>query len=67
MGLAYETRPDWYEYFLNPANHQTGRPLDMISYHCLYTTRPIPTRTTGRLSNITLFDKADLFLQVVRL
>ncbi|HTJ11946.1 MAG TPA: hypothetical protein VL547_07970, partial [Dinghuibacter sp.] len=35
VGLALEdpNRPDWYEYFLNPKNHKSGTPLDMISYH----------------------------------
>lgn len=35
VGLAIaEDRPGWFEYFLNPANHKPGIPLDMISYHC---------------------------------
>jgi hypothetical protein len=33
MALAY-IKPEWFEYFLNPANHKPGIPLDMISYHC---------------------------------
>jgi len=63
MGLAYETRPDWYEYFLNPANHQPGVPLDMISYHCYTSANPDQKLEDYQY---TLFDKADLFLQVVR-
>lgn len=63
MGLAYETRPEWYEYFLNPANHQPGIPLDMISYHCYASANPDQKLEDYQY---TLFDKADLFLQVVR-
>jgi hypothetical protein len=33
MALAFE-KPEWFEYFLNPANHKPGVPIDMISYHC---------------------------------
>jgi hypothetical protein len=33
MALANE-KPEWFEYFLNPANHKPGIPLEMISYHC---------------------------------
>lgn len=33
LGIAAQS-PEWFEYFLNPANHQPGIPLDMISYHC---------------------------------
>jgi hypothetical protein len=31
--VSYWSR-EWFEYFLNPANHKPGVPLDMISYHC---------------------------------
>ena len=34
MALAAPGRdPKFFEYFLNPANHKPGIPLDMISYH----------------------------------
>src|SRR5258708_5264166 len=63
LGLAYESHPEWFEYFLNPANHAPGIPLDMISYHCYASANP-----NQKLEDYqyTLFDKADLFLNVVR-
>ena len=33
LAMAYADRLNYYEYFLNPANHRPGIPLDMISYH----------------------------------
>lgn len=36
VGMALSgtlSRPDYFEYFLNPKNHKPGIPLDMISYH----------------------------------
>jgi len=34
MALAWPgTKPDFFEYFLNPKNHAAGTPLDAISYH----------------------------------
>ena len=33
LALAYPDRLDYFEYFLNPKNHRSGVPLDMISYH----------------------------------
>jgi hypothetical protein len=33
MALCLSTNPHPFEYFLNPANHEPGIPLDMISYH----------------------------------
>jgi hypothetical protein len=34
LALAHpELHPEMFEYFLNPANHRPGTPLDMISYH----------------------------------
>lgn len=63
LGLAYERNPRWFEYFLNPANHKPGIPIDMISYHCYAAANP-----NQKLEDYqyTLFDKADLFLNVVR-
>jgi len=63
LGLAYERNPKYFEYFLNPANHKPGIPIDMISYHCYAN-----ANTNQKLEDYqyTLFDKADLFLNVVR-
>jgi hypothetical protein len=33
LAMAYADRLNYYEYFLDPKNHQPGIPLDMISYH----------------------------------
>jgi hypothetical protein len=66
MGLALaapSTRPDFFEYFLNPANHQPGIPLDYISYH-FYAT---PTRSQTLADwQYSFFDQADGFLNTVR-
>jgi hypothetical protein len=63
LGLAYERHPEWFEYFLNPANHRPGIPIDMISYHCYAAANP-----NQKLEDYqyTLFDKAELFLNVVK-
>lgn len=63
MALAYETNPDWFEYFLNPANHKAGIPLDMISYH-FYATGS--AEQSMDLMQYTFFDRADGFLNTVR-
>jgi hypothetical protein len=61
LALAYE-KPEWFEYFLDPANHKSDIPLDMISYHCY----------AGASSNqkfdayeYTIFDKAESFINTV--
>lgn len=33
LALGHADHFSYYEYFLNPTNHQAGIPLDMISYH----------------------------------
>jgi hypothetical protein len=66
MGLALSdaTRnPKWYEYFLNPANHRPGVPLDYISYH-FYAT-PEAGETVDQWQ-YTFFDEADGFLAGIR-
>lgn len=55
--------PDMFEYFLNPANHQPGIPLDMISYH-FYAT-PTADQTVDDWQ-YTFFDQADRFLATAR-
>jgi len=62
LGLAYERHPEWFEYFLNPANHRPGIPIDMISYHCYASANPDQKLEDYQY---TLFDKAELFINVV--
>jgi hypothetical protein len=38
--------PDFFEYFLNPANHKPGVALDSISYHFYATPTRSPTGNT---------------------
>jgi hypothetical protein len=61
MALAFE-KPGWFEYFLNPANHKPGIPLDMISYHCYANAN---NNQKFGAYEYTLFDKADNFLNTV--
>jgi hypothetical protein len=61
LALAFE-KPDWFEYFLNPANHKSGITLDMISYHCYANAND---RQKFDAYEYTLFDKADNFLNTV--
>jgi hypothetical protein len=66
MGLALAAprdNPHYFEYFLNPANHKPGIPLDYISYH-FYAT-PTPKQTIEDWQ-YTFFDEADGFLTGVR-
>ncbi len=64
MSLAYPAKqPGFFEYFLNPKNHQTGIPLDMISYHFYAQPtgdQPIETH------QFTMFEQADKFVETVR-
>ncbi len=64
LALAFPERdPNMLEYFLNPANHASGVPLDMISYH-FYAT---PTKQqTVEDWQYSFFDQADKFLVAVR-
>ncbi len=61
LALAFE-KPEWFEYFLNPANHKPGIPLDMISYHCYANAND---QQKFDAYEYTLFDKADAFLSTV--
>lgn len=63
LALAYETRPEYFEYFLNPANHKPGIPIDMISYHCYASANPDQKLEDYQY---TLFDRAELFINVVK-
>ena len=64
LALAFPDRdPAMLEYFLNPANHAPGVPLDMISYHFYATPTPQQTVENWQYS---FFDQADKFLVAVR-
>jgi hypothetical protein len=66
MGLALAAprdNPEFFEYFLNPANHKPGIPLDYISYH--FYASPTPSQTIANWQ-YTFFDQADGFLSTVR-
>ncbi len=65
MGLALgsETNPNYFEYFLNHANHQSGIPLDYISYH--FYASPQPSEGVNEWQ-YTLVDQANGFLNTVR-
>ena len=66
MGLALSDpshNPQIFEYFLNPANHKPGIPLDYISYH--FYAGPSKGETPEDWQ-YTFFDQADGFLNTVR-
>jgi Glycosyl hydrolases family 39 len=66
VGLALampSMHPEMFEYFLNPANHKPGIPLDMISYH--FYAAPAPDETP-EIQQHTFFAQADGFLNSVR-
>ena len=54
--------PDMFEYFLNPANHHGGAPLDFITYH--FYAVPAPEETIDQWQ-YTFFDQAEGFLNTV--
>jgi len=55
--------PDFFEYFLNRKNHESGVPLDCISYH--FYAVPTPDETLD-IQQHTVFAQADGFLNTVR-
>lgn len=64
MALAMPSlRPDFFEYFLEPHNHQPGIPLDFISYH--FYAIPTPDQRP-EIQGYTFFAQADGFLNTVR-
>jgi Glycosyl hydrolases family 39 len=63
MALGYATDLDFIRYFLNPANHKPGIPLDYISYH-FYAVPPLSQTVTDW--QYELFQQADQFLATVR-
>jgi hypothetical protein len=64
LSLAYETNPEWFEYFLNPKNHKAGVTLEGISYHFYGT----PDNKNQNLSTYqySFFNQANGFLDRVR-
>lgn len=63
LALADPYNPHTFEYFLNPANHKPGIPLDYISYHFY----AIPAASEGIDDwQYTFFDQADRFIKVTR-
>jgi hypothetical protein len=66
MGMALSNpkeHPEFFEYFLNPANHKMGTPLDYISYH--FYASPTPSQGISNWQ-YTFFDQAEGFLSTVR-
>lgn len=64
LALAFPSQyPEQFEYFLNPANHRPGTPLDMVSYH-FYATPAAGEKPDHW--QYTFFDQADRFLATVR-
>ena len=55
--------PDFFEYFLNNKNHESGVPLDYISYH--FYAVPTPDETLD-IQQHTVFAHADGFLNTAR-
>jgi hypothetical protein len=64
ISVAYETNPEWFDYFLNPANHRPGIPLDAISYH--FYGRPTIEDLPIENYQYSFFDQANAFLDRVR-
>ena len=66
MGMALgdpRGGPRFFEYFLNPANHRPGIPIDYISYH--FYAVPARAQAPGDWQ-YSFFDQADGFLAAVR-
>jgi len=65
MGLALSSPndPHFFEYFLNPANHKPGIPLDYISYHFYASAVPGETLDNWQYS---FFDQEAGFINTVR-
>lgn len=64
LALAQPSKhPEMFEYFLNPANHRKGAPLDFISYH--FYASPTPDQNLNDWQ-YTFFDQAEGFLSTVR-
>jgi hypothetical protein len=64
MALAYESNPEFFEYFLNPKNHKAGVPVDGISYHHYSSESYSGQALSGY--QYTFFESADAFINTVR-
>ncbi|GAA4780662.1 hypothetical protein GCM10023231_04760 [Olivibacter ginsenosidimutans] len=64
ISVAHETNPEWFEYFLNPKNHQADVPLEGVSYH--FYGRPAPDKIELDYYQYSFFDQANAFLDRVR-
>ncbi|MGN6267556.1 MAG: glycosyl hydrolase family 39 [Ginsengibacter sp.] len=64
MSLAHETDPEWFEYFLNPANHKPGITLEGISYH--FYGSPDNSKQPISTYQYSFFNQANGFLDKVR-
>ena len=64
MSLAHENDPEWFEYFLNPANHKPGVTLEGISYHFYGT--PDNKNQSINTYQYSFFNQANGFLDRVR-
>ena len=60
---APSQHPEFFEYFLNPANHHGGAPLDFITYH--FYAVPDPQETIDQWQ-YTFFAQEEGFLNTVR-
>jgi hypothetical protein len=63
LALASEDNPHFFEYFLSPANHVAGIPIDYISYH--FYASAVPTETLDDWQ-YTFFNQAAGFINTVR-
>jgi hypothetical protein len=64
MSLATPSKsPEFFEYFLDPRNHQPGIPVDAISYH--FYAKPTADQSSD-IHPFIFFEQADHFLETVR-
>ena len=64
ISAALMINPEYFEYFLNPANHKAGIKVEGISYH--HYSSPSESTQPIEWYQYTLFEKADGFLDKVR-
>ncbi len=64
LALAFPDRLNYFEYFLNPANHRPGIPLDMISCH--FYASPGNGTNASNPDAWHFCEQADSFLATVR-
>jgi hypothetical protein len=64
LALAYETNPEWFTYFLDPAHHTLGVRPEGISYH--FYGSPHDRSRGPENYGYAFFDQANAFLDRVR-